>query len=239
MDLSIVMPVYDERDVIRGVLRAIRAAAPEGADLVAYDDGSRDGTSQILDEIAREGWLRVIHGAGNRGYDAAVTAALAAATGDLIHLTDSDGQHDPADLRRLQDERERHGADLVVGWKKPRRDAWGRLVLSFGMNRICRLFFRSPLHDANCGFRLMTREVRDALLPRTGKLPTFISTEISLRAVAAGFRVSEVPVTHRARASGKSRSLPVARLPRILCRVGLGFVRLHRELRALRPRDEM
>ena len=229
--LSIVLPVYDERDVIEPVLRAIRGASPAHAEIVAYDDGSRDGSGEILDRLAAEGWLRVVHGDRNRGFDAAATAALAAARGELVHYTDSDGQHDPADLDRLLAEQARLGADLVVGWKRPRRDPPGRLILSYGLNVLCRTIAGSKLHDHNCGFRLMTRAVRDAVLPRVGTLPTFVSTEMVLRAQAMGFAVTEVAVSHRPRAAGRSRSLPLARLPRILGRLLPGLMKLRRELR--------
>lgn len=228
--LSIVMPVFNERDVIERVIAEIRAAGAGESEIVVYDDGSSDGSGEILDALAERGLIRVVHGATNRGYDGAVTAALRAAKGDLIHLTDSDGQHDPKDLLRLLEIQRRDGADLVVGWKRPRRDPWGRLFLSFGMNRIARWFFASRLHDANCGYRVMTRALLDAVLPKVGSLPTFISTEISLRAQAEGFKVAEVVVTHRPRASGESRSLPLGKLPRILMRMGRGFLALHREL---------
>ncbi|MFN7974859.1 MAG: glycosyltransferase family 2 protein [Acidobacteriota bacterium] len=230
--LSIVMPVYNERDVIERVISEIRAAGAGEMEIVAYDDGSKDGSGALLDELERRGWIRALHGDANRGYDAAVTAALRAARGDLIHLSDSDGQHDPRDLLKLLEVQRSEGADLVVGWKRPRRDPAARLVLSAGMNAICRWFFGSKLHDANCGFRVMTRDLRDAILPKVGKLPTFVSTECSVRAQAMGYRVREVVVTHRPRASGKSRSFPISKVPRILARVGRGFLALYRELHA-------
>ncbi len=233
--LSVVLPVYNEADLIEEVLRELQEALPEETDIVAYDDGSTDETGPILDRLAQEG-IRVIHGERNLGYDGAVTRALLAATGDLIHLSDSDGQHDPREITAFRETLERDGLDLLIGWKRPRRDPAARRLVSAAMNGLCRTLFRTPFHDHNCGFRLMRRPLRDALLPAVGCLPTFISTEMTIRAVATGFRVDEAIVTHRERRAGTSRSFPLARLPRTIARMFLGLLRLRRELAPMRPR---
>jgi glycosyltransferase involved in cell wall biosynthesis len=234
-DLSVVLPVYNEATSIESVLRAlvdtVRACAVGGnCEFVVAEDGSTDGTAELLRRLAPELGLRLVQGSSRKGYSRAVKDALAEARHDWIFFTDSDGQHEPDDLRRLAEVAESTGADIVTGVKSPRRDPWPRLVLSAGLAATNRVVMGAHLADANCGFRLMRRERVAPLAARADKLPLFVNTEILLRARAAGLRIEEVRIRHYPRPDGGSRGLPAARIPGEVLRLLRGMVRLRREL---------
>src|SRR5258705_8302087 len=104
-------------------------------------------------------------------------------------------------------------ADVVVGWKRPRRDPAYRVLISRVFNRFITRMFGIRLHDVNCGFRLMTRTVAADLLRDRWQLSACIASELSIRAHFKGYAVVEVPVRHRPRLHGPSRGLPLRKLP--------------------------
>ena len=234
--LSVVMPVYNEAGTIERVLRELEAkvaARVPDVELIVAEDGSRDGTAEILARLAPELGIRLVSGRERKGYTRAVKDALALATRPWIFFTDADGQHEPEDVFRLADAAAGGGADIATGVKTPRRDPWPRRVLSRGLQLANRVALGARFRDANCGFRLMRTAVVRELLPRVGCLPQFINAEILLRAWAGGHRVVEVPVRHYARAEGGSRGLPPARIPREVARLLAGIVQLRAELATL------
>jgi glycosyltransferase involved in cell wall biosynthesis len=221
-DLSIVMPVYNEAGSIERVLREIHAAVcarVPSVEFVVAEDGS---TSEL--------GLRLVTSRERKGYTRAVKDALALATRQWIFFSDADGQHDPRDLFHLAEAVEREGADLAVGVKSPRRDPWGRLLLSRGLRALNRLLVGARFRDANCGFRLMRAGLVRDILPQASLLPQFINTEVLLRSWASGYRIVEVEVRHLPRADGGSRGLPPARIPGEVLRLVRGLVSLRGEL---------
>jgi glycosyltransferase involved in cell wall biosynthesis len=232
-DLSIVMPVYNEAGSIERVLREIHAAVcarVPSVEFVVAEDGSTDGTPEILERLRSELGLRLVTSRERKGYTRAVKDALALATRQWIFFSDADGQHDPRDLFHLAEAVEREGADLAVGVKSPRRDPWGRLLLSRGLRALNRLLVGARFRDANCGFRLMRAGLVRDILPQASLLPQFINTEVLLRSWASGYRIVEVEVRHLPRADGGSRGLPPARIPGEVLRLVRGLVSLRGEL---------
>jgi glycosyltransferase involved in cell wall biosynthesis len=229
--LSIVIPVYNEARVIERVLRDFHhkvAAKVPGTEFIVAEDGSTDGTKEILARVQPELGLTLVSGTVRKGYTGAVKDALKLPTRDWILFSDSDGQQEPDDFFRLATLAPRY--DLIVGFKSPRRDPFFRLALTRGFRALNRLVLGARFRDVNCGFRLMRRSVVEAVLPLCNRLPQFVNAEFALRAEALGLRVTEVPVTHYAREDGGSRGLPVRRLPGEIARVLAGLARLRGEL---------
>ena len=202
--LSLVIPFYNEAACVREVCReAEQELAALGLDyeLIAVDDGSRDATLERLAELAAgSSRIRCLSWQPNHGQGAALYRGLRAARAPLIATMDGDGQNDPADLARLLARlRAAEPADLVVGIRADRHDS----ALRKGMSRLANAVRGRVLHDgvrdSGCALKLFRREVVDALIPiRT--LYSFIPA----LAAAAGFRIAEVPVRHRARQGGRS-----------------------------------
>jgi glycosyltransferase involved in cell wall biosynthesis len=201
--VSVVVPVYNERESVRplcdellGVLRGLGRRS----EVVFVDDGSTDGTSEVLADLAaREDEVLVVRLRRNFGKAAALMAGFREARGDAVVTIDGDLQDDPAEIPRLLAELEA-GADLVSGWKRDRQDPFGKRAASRVFNGVTSRMSGVGLHDLNCGFKAYRAEVVESLA-LTGDQYRYIP----VLAAAEGFRVSEIPVNHRPRAHGRSK----------------------------------
>lgn len=195
--LSVVVPLYNEEDSVPLLVEEIRQAlAGWDFELVLVDDGSTDGT---VARIPRDPLIHVLEFEKNTGQSAAMHAGIMAARGELIALLDGDLQNDPADIPKLIALIDR-GADLACGWRAKRQDTWSKRWQSRIANSVRQYFTRDGVHDTGCSLKVMRCGCREALLPFNG-MHRFIPALIS----AAGFKVTELPVNHRARQHGVSK----------------------------------
>jgi glycosyltransferase involved in cell wall biosynthesis len=225
-ELSILYPVFDEAENLALLIEETLACAPRivsSFEVIVVDDGSRDGSDAVLERAsAADPRIRVVRHARNQGYGAALRSGLRAARGRLIFFTDADLQFDLdelADLLAHADE-----FDVVAGYRAPRQDPWGRRVLALGWGALVRAVFGLRVRDIDCAFKLFRREVIDAI--PIASVGAFVNTEILLRAQRAGFRIHQVPVSHRPRRHGRQSG---AR-PRVILRALLEVARFRREL---------
>jgi glycosyltransferase involved in cell wall biosynthesis len=168
---------------------------------VLVDDGSTDGTGALLDAIAaRRREVRVVRFPHNRGQAAALLAGLQAARGEIILTMDGDGQNDPRDYPVLLEKLAHTGADVVCGWRRDRHDSAVRRVMSRLANAVSSRVLGDGLHDNGSQMRAFRREIVSVLQP--GPL---LQSFLPAMAVAAGFRVVEVPVRHHPRRHGESK----------------------------------
>jgi len=202
-EISLVVPVYNERATLAALFAECRAALEPLAlawEVVFVDDGSTDGSfDEIAAVHARDARARGVRLRTNLGKAAALAVGFRAARGARLVTIDGDLQDDPREIPRLLavlDE----GADLVSGWKTARRDSLTRVLASRLFNRLSRVVSGVPLHDVNCGLKAYRREVTTEV-PLYGELHRFIP----LLAAWRGFRVAEIAVSHRPRAVGRSR----------------------------------
>lgn len=207
------IPTYDEAANIARIVGRVRTAVPTAHILVA-DDNSPDGTGQLADGLAAaDDHVHVLHRPGKQGLGAAYLDAFAWALDrgyDVIVEMDADGSHRPEQLPSLLAQIE-NGADLVLGsrWVDggqvvnwPRR----REVLSRGGNTYARLALGVPLHDATGGYRAFTAASLKALdLQGVESQGYCFQVDLARRAVAAGLRVVEVPITFVEREAGVSK----------------------------------
>jgi glycosyltransferase involved in cell wall biosynthesis len=201
--VSVVIPVYNERESVRPlageVLHALRALGRQ-SEIVFVDDGSTDGTSEILADLAAaEPEIIIVRLRRNFGKAAALMAGFREARGDAIVTMDGDLQDDPAEIPRLLAELEA-GADLVSGWKRDRKDPLGKRAASRVFNSVTARMSGIGLHDLNCGFKAYRAEVVESLA-LVGDQYRYIP----VLAADEGFRVSELPVNHRPRRYGRSK----------------------------------
>ncbi len=202
-DLSIIVPVYNERDNIEELCRRI-AGALETSDtsheIILVNDGSTDGSRDLLDQAAAEDpRIRVIHLRRNFGQTAAMMAGLDAARGRIIVPLDGDLQNDPADIPRLVSELDK-GYDVCSGWRKDRQDnALRRVLPSKAANWLISFISGVKLNDYGCTLKAYRREViKDVRL--YGEMHRFIP----IYATWLGARVTELPVSHHPRTHGRS-----------------------------------
>ncbi|MGH8185909.1 MAG: glycosyltransferase family 2 protein, partial [Steroidobacteraceae bacterium] len=204
--LSFFFPAYNDGGTIASlVIRAVQAAARLTPDfeVIVVNDGSRDATAQIIDELARTyPQVRAIHHSENRGYGAALRTGFASATKDLIAYTDGDAQYDPGEIEVLWTQLT-PDADMVNGYKISRSDPLHRIVIGRIYHHTVKLLFRLQVRDVDCDFRLMRREVFDRV--RLERDTGVICLEMMRKIQDAGFRIVEVPVHHYHRTHGRSQ----------------------------------
>ena len=202
--VSIVVPVYNEVESLWDLHREVTGALdPTGLvyEVILVNDGSTDGTTQLLDSIHTEDErFRVVHFIRNYGQTAAMSAGIKHATYEIIVSMDADLQNDPADIPRLVSLLD-DGHDLVCGWRKKREDAF---IMRKLPSKIANWLISSTtgvhLHDYGCTLKAYRREyVRDIQL--YGQMHRFIPIYVTW----AGARMHETPVNHRARAKGSSK----------------------------------
>ncbi len=202
--VSIVLPCFNEAHNIAEAIHAARRAGRANADahqIVVVDDGSTDGTADIVANMSRQiPELRLVEHGTNRGYGAALISGIRASRQPWVLLTDADLQFDLDQLAAFVPFSAE--ADLVVGWRVQRRDPLHRRVNAAAWNQLMRHTFDLPVHDVDCAFKLVRRDlVADLVLTSTGAL---ISTELLVRVTARGARIHELAVAHRPRVAGRS-----------------------------------
>lgn len=204
MELSIVIPVYNEEENLQPLIEEINGAVkPLGKhyEIVVVDDGSRDRTFAVLACLhQKEPHLRVVRLKRNFGQTAALAAGLAQADGEVIVTMDGDAQNDPADIPALLATLE-EGNDLVAGWRFNRRDPFLRKRLpSVIANRLISWTTRVKLHDYGCTLKAMRKEVAKNLR-LYGEMHRFIPAI----AYERGAQIAELKVNHRPRLRCKSK----------------------------------
>lgn len=229
--LSLVFPVFDEEQNVGPLLESALALAPRLAtpfEVIVVDDGSRDRSAAIVEAWRRhDPRIRLLHHPTNIGYGAALRSGLRAARGEWVFFTDADLQFDLAELEHLL--AHAGAADLVVGYRAPRRDPRRRRLLAWGWGVVVRALFGLRVRDIDCAFKVFHRPVLETLPIES--IGAFVSTELLVRATRAGFRIVEVPVSHRPRAAGRAKGAT----PRVIVRALLELAWLFGDLRRPRP----
>ncbi len=203
-DISVFLPVFNEEPNLRPLHAKLDAALRQlgrTAEIVYVDDGSSDGSLEILRELAQlDSRVRVVALRRNYGQTAAMAAGIDAARGRVLIPMDADMQNDPADISRLLSKLD-EGYDVVSGWRKDRQDKLiTRKIPSMLANRLISWIGGVPLHDYGCSLKAYRREsLEDVRL--YGEMHRFIPIYASW----VGARVTEIPVEHHARTMGKSK----------------------------------
>ena len=215
LDLSVILPVYDEEDNLEPLhaeLTAALSATGRSYEIVAIDDGSQDGSFAVLKTLVeRDAHVRVIRFRRNFGQSASFAAGFGHTRGRIVFTMDADGQNDPADIPALLAEMERGDYDLVGGWRQNRKEPFlTRRLPSMVANALIGRTLHIPLHDRGCSLRAYRYDlVRQIHL--YGEMHRFIPE----LAAQIGARMSEVPVRDRARRFGRSK-YNLSRAPRVL-----------------------
>lgn len=231
--VSALLLVYNEAEVIEEVVRDIHrevVARIPGSELVIAEDGSTDGTKEILARIVPDlPGARLVQGTERKGYTRAYKDALRACRHGLIFFSDSSGKHDAKDFWKLAARIDE--ADMVIGIKADRRDPLYRVAMSRVFNFLVSRYFGHRFRDINSGFRLMRREAIAPVLEENWRMKHLINFEFSLRVLGRGARVVEVPVRHSPRRHGPSRGLPLRKIPEAIAMALHAFPELKREMR--------
>ena len=201
--ISVIIPLFNEAESLEDLYQELCTALSVldlEWEIIFVDDGSRDGSFELLNKLLnREPRIRIVQLRRNFGKSAALSAGFAEAEGDIIVTLDADLQDQPSEISKLV-EKIHLGDDLVSGWKRVREDPISKRWPSRLFNRVTSFLTGIPLHDINCGLKAYRREVIEEIRVY-GEMHRYVPVLASYR----GFRVSEVPVEHRARRHGKSK----------------------------------
>ncbi len=203
--ISVVVPVKDEQDTLarlaEGIFEAARESGVKSAEIVFVDDGSRDASWTVMQELAGRypGQVRALRLRRNFGKSVALEAGFRVTTGDVIFTMDADLQDDPKEIPRFLAALD-GGLDLVSGWKRKRNDPLSKTLPSRLFNRTTAWMTGVPLHDFNCGFKAYRREVIEQL-----RIYGELHRYIPVFANDAGFRIGEIEVEHHPRRHGVTK----------------------------------
>lgn len=205
MVISIIIPIYNEQDSLLELYRQILLSIQNSSIILDYellfvDDGSRDGTAKILQELhEQDDKVHMIRFRKNMGKSTALNAGFHHVHGDVVFTMDGDLQDDPLEfdhfIQKIQE-----GYDLVVGWKKKRLDSMEKRWPSKIFNAVTSFLSGVKLHDHDCGFKAFRYEVIQCL-DLYGELHRYIPVLVH----RYGFRIAEIVVAHHKREFGHSK----------------------------------
>lgn len=203
MKISVVIPAHNEEENVHilyeeliGVLKSIGHEYR----IIFVDDGSTDGTFEILKEISgNDDHVTVIQLSRKFGQTAAMCAGFEQCDGDVVVTLDADRQNDPADIPKFLN-RLAEGYDVVSGWRKKRQDPFLRRFVSVIANKLIAIITGVKIHDNGCMLRAIRYEYVRGLL-MYGEMHRFFTTLLYWR----GARIAEEIVNHRPRIAGKSK----------------------------------
>jgi glycosyltransferase involved in cell wall biosynthesis len=226
--LSVVLPCFNEAanvsQAVRQALEAARLVTPH-CEVIVVDDGSSDETAQLAAKLAAiDPDVRLVVHPENRGYGTALRSGIEAARMPWVLLTDADLQFDLKQIEDFLPFTDSH--DLIVGDRVTRRDPIARRANAAAWNWLMRRMFGLPVHDVDCAFKLVRRDVlADVDLVASGAM---ISTEMIVKTLQKGARLKELGVHHRPRAAGEQSGAN----PRVIWRAFGELVQLRGVLRA-------
>jgi glycosyltransferase involved in cell wall biosynthesis len=208
MILSVIMPVFNEKDTIREIIRRV-LESPVVGEIVIIDDGSFDGTSEILSAFKNHPKIKVITHKTNRGKGIAVRTGIQQVKGDLMIIQDADLEYDPRDYPRLLQPIQENLADVVYGSRflgEARRPIyfWNRLankILVF----ITNILYNNILSDMETGYKLFKREAVAGLELRARRFD--FEPEITAKFLKRGVRIFEVPIRFNPRLYSEGKKI--------------------------------
>ncbi|HZC58492.1 MAG TPA: glycosyltransferase family 2 protein [Chthoniobacterales bacterium] len=203
-EISIIVPVFNEAEALTELSQGIRRELTKIGktwEAIFIDDGSTDGTDELLDHLAEEDRrIRVIHFKRNLGQTAAMMAGFDYAVGEVIVPIDGDGQNDPVDISKMLDALDQ-GVDVVSGWRKDRQDDYmQRNVPSIFANKLISFVSGVQLHDFGCSLKAYKRHVVKGIR-LYGEMHRFLPIYASWH----GAKIGEVVVNHHPRKTGNSK----------------------------------
>ncbi len=230
VSLSVVVPAYNEANnlgrVVEEIVRFLRQQV-ERFELIVVDDGSSDETPLVLQRlVAQFPEVRTIRHSTNLGYGASLRDGFASSQFEWLFFTDADHQFRIESLLELLPLRDR--ADLIIGFRRDRRDLWVRRFLSYGYNLLMRLLFGIRVRDIDCAFKLFHRRVLESVQIESQRF--FVNTELLVKAGVCGFHIVESGVDHFPRDFDRSK-VSVQEIPRTIREVIRIWRIVHRSTR--------
>lgn len=210
MKLTVIIPAYNEINTIEEILRRVQAM--ELADeILVVDDGSKDGTRELLQEMDGSGPLRLILHEINRGKGAAVTTGIKHATGDILLIQDADLEYDPRDYPKLLQPIQENLADVVYGSRflgGPRRPTmFWHMVANKILTLLTNLLYNNILTDMETGYKAFRREVVDGMDIKAQSFD--FEPEFTAKIMKKKARIVEVPISFYPRDYSEGKKIKI------------------------------
>lgn len=209
--LSIIIPAFnEEKNIAHAVLEAYNYCCRElktvdlDFEILVINDGSRDNTPVIIDNLAKQYPLEIIaiNNPINSGYGYSISKGIAKSKYNLIFFTDADRQFNIEDINLLLPLMLTGVPDIVIGYRLDRKDPPIRIFLSWGFNSLIKFIFDLNVKDIDCAFKLFKKEIFKKIDIESRNF--FINTEILVKAIFFGFRILEIGIEHFPRQAGQS-----------------------------------
>jgi glycosyltransferase involved in cell wall biosynthesis len=198
--LSVIVPAFNERNTIVEIVRRMRAVElPMAREIVVVDDGSNDGTRDVLKQLD-DSTLRVVYHPENRGKGAAIRTGLEYVTGDLVLIQDADLEYDPDDWPKLLNPVLKGRAVVVYGSRftgERRNMLFWHWVANRFLSLVANVLFNSTLSDMETGHKLFDRRIIDQVPLRARSFD--FEPEVTAKLLKAGIRIYEVPISYAGR----------------------------------------
>lgn len=230
-DLSILMPVFNERETVRDAVEEVLATSYpiDAVELVIVNDGSTDGTAEVLAELSQDPRVTLVEHERNAGKGAAVQTALQHASGTYAAIMDADLEYDPADIGKLLEPVVAGEADVVYGtrgFESHSAFSFWYVIGNKGVTLAANLLFNSYLGDIMTCHKVMRTDIFRSLQLKSRGFD--IEPEITGKLLASGHQIYEVPVRYRARGREEGKKLTAVDGLRVLrtlieCRLSAGL----------------
>ncbi len=200
MNLSVIIPVYNEVDNIQEILKRVKSTKLAW-EIIVVDDGSKDGTRDVLQKLEGKGGVRVILHEHNKGKGAAVRTGLQAALGDIILIQDADLEYSPHDYPILLEPIKNGTADVVYGSRflgGPRRVAmFWHMVANYLLTFMTNILYNTILSDMETGYKVFRREVIKDMPLHASRFD--FEPEFTAKVLKRKYRIFEVPISFNPR----------------------------------------
>ena len=187
--ISVIIPAYNEEENIREI---IERSLPFADELIVVNDGSKDRTRKILDELKNENGLKIIDINLNSGKSNAIREGIKHATSDIVVFLDADLQHLPEEIPKIVEPIMNNKADLVIGNRKSRDMPIHRMLSNLLVTKLCCLKTKNKINDIQCGFRAIKKSLLDTMELNGERY--IIETSMYMESCRKGFKIMEVPV---------------------------------------------
>lgn len=231
-EVTILLPVYNEVEIIETVISEFYEEIGKKItlDIIVSEDGSTDGTKEVLRKLSLKIPMKLILENERKGYSKGLIDGLNEVNTDFVIFMDSDGQHLARDFWGLFENRYMY--DIVSGWRVERADSFFRKLMSAVFKNMAKFLFGLPdFHDITGPYKLIKTRIAKEVSKDFKYMRESFWTEFTIRAYKKGYSIHEVSVTHRERLGGSTRVYKLSKLPSIVASQFLGMFKLWLDLR--------